>query len=101
MEKEKEVIKFSNPLKVYKKAKKYFKNDNFNLCYSTRKDKKYQIYDPNKNKWIHFGQMGYKDYTLTKDKNKRYLYLSRATNIKGNWKDNKYSANNLAIHLLW
>ena len=34
-------------------------------------------------------------------KNKRYLYLSRATNIKGNWKINKYSKNNLAIKILW
>ena len=32
---------------------------------------------------------------------KRKSYLSRATNIKGNWKKNKYSKNNLAINILW
>ena len=32
---------------------------------------------------------------------KRKSYLARATNIKGDWKKNKYSKNNLAIHLLW
>ena len=32
---------------------------------------------------------------------RRNAYLKRATNIKGNWKDNKYSPNNLAINILW
>jgi hypothetical protein len=31
----------------------------------------------------------------------RKSYLSRATKIKGNWKSNKYSPNNLAIRILW
>jgi hypothetical protein len=99
--KEKEVIKFSDPSKVLKNVNKYFRDEGYIFGYSLRKDKKYQIYDPNKNKWIHFGQIGYRDYTLTKNKKKRDAYLKRATNIKGDWKDNKYSANNLAINLLW
>ncbi len=32
---------------------------------------------------------------------RRNAYLSRATKIKGNWKKNKLSANNLAINILW
>ena len=59
------------------------------------------IYDPNLNKWIHFGNLNFEDYTRHGNINRRYRYLKRATNIKGNWKDNKYSPNNLAIHLLW
>lgn len=58
------------------------------------------IQDPN-NKWIHFGQMGYEDYTKHRDENRRMNYLNRASKIKGHWKTNKYSPNNLAIHLLW
>lgn len=53
------------------------------------------------NKWIHFGQMGYEDYTKHKDDDRRKNYLNRSSNIKGQWKANKYSPNNLSIHLLW
>jgi hypothetical protein len=45
--------------------------------------------------------MRYEDFTKHKDENRRRNYLKRASNIKGNWKDNPYSKNNLAIHLLW
>ena len=58
------------------------------------------VQDPS-GKWIHFGQMGYEDYTKHHDKLRRKRYLTRATNIHGNWKKNPYSANNLAIHILW
>ena len=53
------------------------------------------------NKFIHFGQLGYEDFTKHKNKTRRKNYLTRSRNIKGDWKKNKYSANNLAIHLLW
>ena len=58
------------------------------------------VQDPN-GKWIHFGAMGYEDYTKHKDDKRRENYLKRASNIKGSWKQNKYSPNNLAINLLW
>jgi hypothetical protein len=45
--------------------------------------------------------MGYEDFTKHKDEERRQQYLSRATNIKGNWKKNKYSPKNLAINILW
>jgi len=58
------------------------------------------VQDPT-GKWIHFGAMGYEDYTKHKDQTRRENYLNRSTNIKGSWKQNKFSPNNLAIHLLW
>ena len=94
------LLKVSDPEKVLKNAKKYLGN-NVKLAISNRKDKKYMVYNPNLNKWIHFGNLNYEDFTRHGNITRRYHYLKRATNIKGNWKDNKYSPNNLAIHLLW
>ena len=53
------------------------------------------------NKYVHFGDNRYEDYTINNDLERRKRYLNRARNIKGNWKKDKYSANNLAINLLW
>ncbi len=47
------------------------------------------------------GKIGFDDFTKHQNDEKRQQYLARATKIKGNWKDNKFSKNNLAIHLLW
>ena len=52
-------------------------------------------------KAVHFGQIGYEDYTKHNDLNRRNAYLARATRIKGNWKDDPYSPNSLSINLLW
>ena len=62
---------------------------------------------------VGFGLKTYKDHLLwsaeekagrvpkgTAEK-KRKAYLARATKIKGDWKQNKVSPNNLAIHILW
>ena len=67
---------------------------------STRKNKKYMIMNDD-NKWIHFGQMNYEDFTKHKDKQRQELYLKRASKIKGEWKTNIYSPNILSIVLLW
>lgn len=60
-----------------------------------------------------FGRVGYGDFILWTHlerarkvpkgfaDNKRRLYRARATEIKGDWKSDKYSANNLAINILW
>ena len=77
---------------------KYF-NKPIKLYISDKPNKKYYIL--NDNKKIYFGQAGYEDYTKHKDEKRRQLYLKRAINIKGNWKNNKYSSNNLAINILW
>ena len=50
---------------------------------------------------VHFGQMGYEDYTKHNNKTRRKNYLRRTANMRGNWKKDKYSANNLARNLLW
>jgi hypothetical protein len=50
------------------------------------------------NGWVHFGAMGYEDYTKHKDKTRRANYLKRSAGIHDS---GKYSANQLARHLLW
>ena len=67
---------------------------------STRKNKKYMIMNDD-NKLVHFGDLRYQDYTKHQDEERRKRYIGRATKIKGNWKSDKYSPNNLAINLLW
>jgi len=67
---------------------------------STRKNKKYMILNDD-NKYVHFGDSRYQDASVHNDPIRLINYLSRATKIKGNWKNNKYSPNNLSINLLW
>lgn len=93
---------YSNPKTVYRNAKKYLGKDVI-IQPSTNKSKKYMVYNPDTDKWIHFGAMDppMQDFTKHGSEIRRQLYLARATKIKGDWKDDKYSANNLAINLLW
>ena len=93
------IRRYSNPTQVYRLAKKYL-GKTAKIGLSTKKEKKYMVTTPHGN-IVHFGQMGYEDYTKHKDKTRRKNYLTRSRNIKGDWKKNKYSPNNLAIHLLW
>jgi GTPase Era involved in 16S rRNA processing len=90
----KELMKISNPAKVLKNAIKYFNNPNVKIYVSSKKDKKYMIIGLN-GKAVHFGQIGYEDYTKHNDLNRRNAYLARATKIIGNWKDDPYSPNSL------
>jgi len=89
----------SDPERVLQNAKEYFGKE-ITLYPSSRKDKKYMIQKPD-GKMVHFGQQGAEDFTYHKNETRRQNYLNRASNIKGNWKDNKYSPNNLSINLLW
>ena len=57
---------------------------------------------------VAFGRRGYKDFIqyAMQDgdevaQQKRAAYLARATKIKGDWRDDKYSPNSLAINILW
>ena len=90
---------FSNYNVAKKKAREYL-GDDVELLISPRKDKKYRVYDPS-GKPVDFGQMDYEDYTKHKDEERRERYLKRARNIKGNWRSNPYSPNNLSINILW
>ena len=91
---------FSNPAEAKRKAKKYLGPHGGPLFLSSREDKKFMVMAPN-GKLVHFGQMGYSDYTQHKDKKRRAAYLRRASKIKGDWKSDKYSPNNLAMNILW
>ena len=88
----------SNPAKVKANFRKYKGNDDAKLEFSEKKDKKYKVIHDGKT--THFGST-MEDYTKHKDETRRKSYLARAQGIKGNWKSNKYSPNNLAINLLW
>jgi hypothetical protein len=68
---------------------------------SSRSDKKYMVRPPGTRRWVHFGQMGYEDFTRHRDPARRANYLRRSANIAGDWRADKYSANNLARRLLW
>lgn len=94
-----EILKYSDPKKAITNAIKYL-NNNIVFGLSTKKDKKYMVQNPD-GKWIHFGQMGYEDFTKHQDEKRRQNYLKRTANMKGDWKDDKYSANNLARNILW
>jgi hypothetical protein len=96
----KKLLKYSNPRQAQKMAYKYL-GKTAKLYPATKTEKKYSIYDPKNDKWINFGQIGYEDYTKHKDKTRRKNYLTRSCGMKGNWKRNPYSANNLSIHVLW
>ena len=95
-----DIKEYSNPSVVYKKAKQYLDKD-VNIQLSNKADKKYMVLNPNTNKWIHFGQMGYEDYTKHHDEKRRENYLRRTANMRGDWKENKYSPNNLSRNILW
>ena len=98
---------YSNFETVLYRAKHYYGED-VKLLQSTRKTKKYMIYNPYNNKFVHFGAMGYLDYTkyvqiydIKIANEHRSRYLKRALKIKGNWIDNPYSPNYLSMLLLW
>ena len=55
----------------------------------------------------HFGRIGYGDFILwsmmDKDEaeKRRERFWARASKIKGDWKKDDYSPNNLALRILW
>ncbi len=89
----------SNPTIVTRKAKQIF-GSAIKIVESRAKGKKYALIKPD-GKRINFGSIDYEDYTKHKNATRRDNYLKRATNIKGHWKANKYSPNNLSVRLLW
>jgi hypothetical protein len=91
----------SSPKMVIANAIKYFNDPDVKVYLSTQKYKKYMIQNPQTNKWTHFGDIRYQDFTHHRDNDRRTRYINRATNIGGSWKSNKYSPNSLAINLLW
>jgi hypothetical protein len=94
--KDTDILNYSDPDKVWKNAIKYLKKD-IVIALSTKKNKKYMVRRPD-GIWVHFGEMKFKDFTLTRDKEKQRLFKLR--NAK--WaKQDKYTPGWLAYHLLW
>lgn len=88
---------YSDPKQVLKQAKKYLGKDVI-IQQSTRKDKKYMVLNPQTNKWVHFGQMGYSDYTKHKDQARKHRFRLR----NARWKDAPmFSPAFLSYWLLW
>jgi hypothetical protein len=87
----------SDPNIVLRLARKYYNKD---VYLSTRKNKKYMI-ETDEGKFIHFGDIRYEDFTYHKDIDRQKKYLSRASNIKGDWVNDVFSPNMLSIILLW
>lgn len=100
VEKRKEVMEYSDPKKALENAIKYLKKD-IVFSLSTKPKKKYMVMNPDTMKWTHFGEIGYEDFLKHQDPIRQNNYLKRTANMKGNWKNDKYSANNLAREILW
>ena len=91
---------YSTPRIAQKMAYKYL-GKTAKLYPAHNPQKKYAIFDPKNNKWINFGQIGYEDYTKHHDKKRRKNYLTRTKFMRGHWRKNRYSANNLSRNILW
>jgi hypothetical protein len=96
----KKLFKYSNPKQAQKMAYRYL-GKTAKLYPANNPQKKYKIYDPKNEIWVNFGQIGYEDFTKHKDKTRRKNYLTRTKFMRGNWKSNPYSANNLSREILW
>ena len=68
----KELRNFSDPNYVMNKAKMMGLNP---VHESSRKDKKYMVFDGNK--MVHFGQMGYYDWTYDHDEERRNRFKKK------------------------
>lgn len=93
----KELLKVSNPKEVDRRSEEIYNKPTY---LSTRKYKKYMILD-NNDKWVHFGDIRYSDGTRHKDIKRIDNYHKRMNGVKGNWRENEYSPNNLSLKLLW
>jgi hypothetical protein len=90
-----EIEQYSNIDIVRRNARRL----NLNKVYpSTRKNKKYMIRNPYSNKFIHFGLLGYSDYT-------KHLDIFRRDNFRKRnkeWKDAEiYTPSFLSYYLTW
>lgn len=91
--------RYSDPKQAQRMAYKYLGKTA--KIYPAKPPKKYKIFDPIHKKWVNFGQLGYEDFTKHHDKSRRKNYLTRSAKIKGNWRSNAYSPNNLSRRILW
>jgi hypothetical protein len=91
-----DLVLISDPYKVYSKFKNIYPRDS-DIKISTRKTKKYMIYDPNIKKWFHFGST-MEDYTFHRDLQRRLKFKTR----NRRWADaDIYSSAYASYTLLW
>ena len=95
------LLKEKSDLKTAQERAEKYLGKNTILRISSKKNKKYTVFNPKTGKDVDFGDIRYEDYTKHKDVVRRANYLNRATKIKGDWKKDQYSPNNLAINILW
>lgn len=88
---------YSNVDRVFNRFRRYYPKES-EIKLSTRQGKKYMVLDPNTDKWVHFGAMGYEDYTKHQDKTRRDKYHRRMGRFKDAY---KYSPGYLSLKLLW
>lgn len=81
---------------VRRKAKKYLNKD-VEILISNRKYKKFMVLDPNTNKYVHFGDNRYEDYTKHKDEKRRDAFLKRSIPRTSY----VYNPLNLSRNILW
>lgn len=75
MDKEQELLKYSDPEKVSRAVRKYLGKD-VELYISSRKNKKYMVQSPD-GKWIHFGLFGAEDWSRHQDPIRRENFRRR------------------------
>ena len=91
-----DLIKISDPYKLYIKFIETYPCDS-EIKISTRKDKKYMIYNPEKGKWFHFGSK-MEDMTRHGDTTRQIKFLIR----NQRWAEaDMYSAAYSSYYLLW
>lgn len=100
-----DLVKVSDPVEVKRRFEKYRGSAKATIEPSPREDKKYMIRvagvpGATRGRTIHIGST-LEDYTKHGDEAKKKSYLARSAGIKGDWRDDKWSANNLARELLW
>lgn len=94
MEKYKELKKYSNPEEVIQRGREY----GIGIFISPKINKKYVFINPETDKLVHFGQMGYEDATKHKDTKRIYNFKRR--NHK--WKNAPmYTPAWASYHLTW
>lgn len=97
MEKQRLVEKYSNPELVQKNAFKLLGHEAI-IYFSNRNDKKYMLRNPNTGKFIHFGQIGFEDWTKHQDPKRRIVFRKR----NSRWNTfSKYTPAWLSFNILW
>lgn len=91
----KNLSKYSSPTVAKRQLHKYYGSD-VELYESSRPEKKYMI--NHQGRWVHFGQMGYEDYTKHKDATRRRQF--RLRNYDWQFRP-KWSPAHLSWFILW